>query len=556
MKFCPSNAWSRYLLAIVAGLLLASAFPKIGFAGGAWIAPALMIAAAMGRSRGERFRIGYVAGLTHYLASLYWLLLIPVAWLPILGWVALSAFLSLFLAGWVWLVAPAGRAPDGKGERDGCCGLSLAALDELASRSWSQRTWWALSGAAGWVAMEMIIARIFSGFPWNLLGASQYQILPLIQIASITGIYGVSFIVVWVSLSLLVATLAIVRRPAMRSAWMPEMMLPLIVVVVMFAFGFRQLWDGPPPARSLRVTLVQPSIPQTLIWNPDADTERFRELIGLSELALAQPTDVLIWPEAAVPKLLRYDEPTFQAVTELARAHRVWMIIGADDAERRRDATEPSDVEYFNSSFLIDPDGRLVDQYRKRSLVIFGEYIPLARSLPFMKLFTPIQGGFTPGDRPVSFELPELDVTTSVLICFEDVFPHHARRYVKRDTDFLVNLTNNGWFGESAAQWQHAVSAVFRAVENGLPLIRCSNNGLTCWVDANGRLRQVFAGGKGTVYEPGFMVADIPLPEPENRRAATFYNRHGDVFGWACAGIAAAMLGLRLVRLRGNRGNH
>ena len=123
-------------------------------------------------------------------------------------------------------------------------------------------------------------------------------------------------------------------------------------------------------------------------------------------------------------------------------------------------------------------------RYIKRKLVIFGEYVPLADWLPFLKYLTPIQGGFTPGRRPVSFPLPGLRAKTSVLICFEDIFPHLVREHVDDDTDFLVNLTNNGWFGESAAQWQHAANAVFRAVENGLPLVRCANNGLTCWVDA------------------------------------------------------------------------
>ena len=117
------------------------------------------------------------------------------------------------------------------------------------------------------------------------------------------------------------------------------------------------------------------------------------------------------------------------------------------------------------------------------------------------------------------------DVKTSVLICFEDMFPHLAREYADDDTDFLVNLTNNGWFGESAAQWQHAAGALFRAVENGLPLIRCSNNGLTGWVDAHGRLRQVFRDDRGTIYGPGFLTAEIPLLGAGERRAPTFYHR-------------------------------
>ena len=168
--------------------------------------------------------------------------------------------------------------------------------------------------------------------------------------------------------------------------------------------------------------------------------------------------------------------------------------------------------------------------------------------LPFVKWFTPIEGGFTPGDRPVPFEVENPKVTTSVLICFEDVFPHLARQYAEDDTDFLVNLTNNGWFGESAAQWQHAAGALFRAIENGLPLIRCSNNGLTGWVDLHGRLRQVFRDDHGTIYGPGFLSTEIPLPALGAKRTLTFYNRHGDWFGWACVGLAGLMLTRRMFR--------
>jgi apolipoprotein N-acyltransferase len=132
-----------------------------------------------------------------------------------------------------------------------------------------------------------------------------------------------------------------------------------------------------------------------------------------------------------------------------------------------------------------------------------------------------------------------------VLICFEDVFPHLVTEYVSDDTDFLVNLTNNGWFGEGAAQWQHAAAAIFRAVENGVPLVRCSNNGLTGWVDSCGRLRQVFESEGQGIYGRGFLLAQIPLLNPGEVRQPTFYHQHGDLFGWTCAGIIL----LRLLKL-------
>jgi len=552
LKFVSPKAFfqSRFPLALLAGFLLASAFPNLGVAGFAWIAPGLMLAAALGRPGGESFRLGYVAGLAHYLVSLSWLLRIPVTGFPILGWVALSAFLALLPAVWVWMAfqIPSSKfqvPTESSGEKNW-----LDAAKELAAQSWSRRIAWSFLCAAIWVALEMFITRLFGGFPWNLLGTSQFRLVPLIQIASLTGVYGVSFLVVWMSVSLLGAAASILGQPGYRSVWTREIILPLAAVGAVYGFGFHRLTHTPAPGETVRVTLVQPSIPQTLIWNSDADTQRFRELIALSRSAMTNETDILIWPEAAIPKMIRYDEETFQAVTNLARSHGVWMIVGSDDGEPRRDAVKPDDTDYFNASFLISPAGKIAARYCKRNLVMFGEYIPLVRWLPFIKWFTPIQGGFTPGERGVPFEMggPGWHVKTATLICYEDMFPALGRDSAEPDTDFLVNLTNDGWFGEGAAQWQQAAGAAFRAVENGLPLVRCANTGLTCWMDAHGRVRDFFADKNGSVYGAGFFTAEIPLRTSVESRQPTFYHEYGDWFGWSCVALAVATLAARWLR--------
>ena len=532
---------SRYVPAAVAGVLLALAFPSVGIAGCAWVAPALMLAAAWNTSGAERFRLGFVAGLGFYLTALYWLLLIPVTGYPILGWLALSAYLALYPATWLWLL-------EGK----------------IGTGSWARRTLWSLAGAAIWVALEMIVSRLFSGFPWLILGNSQARLLPLIQIASVTGVYGVSFLVVWISLSLCSATVALLRQPANRHAWLGEIILPLGVVVAGFFFGMSRLRETDSDAPTCRVTLVQPSIPQTMIWDQSENTNRFRQVLELSERALTNETDLLLWPEAALPQ---FDEASFTAITNLVHAHRVWMILGADEVQQREPPSGKEDYDVFNSAFLFGPDGSFRSTYRKQKLVIFGEYVPLIRWLPFIKYFTPITGGFTPGTQPVPFKLergaparrdsasvtnragPELraPIHISTLICFEDVFPHLVPEYVRMHTDFLVNLTNDGWFGEGAEQWQHAASATFRAVENGVPLVRCCNNGLTCWIDAHGVVRQFFRDARGSVYGTGAMTAQIPLLPPGEKREPTFYNRHGDWFGWSCVGVLA-LIGLPRLR--------
>jgi apolipoprotein N-acyltransferase len=316
------------------------------------------------------------------------------------------------------------------------------------------------------------------------------------------------------------------------------MILPLFGLGCVLVFGFHQLRFEQPRERVLRAALVQPSIPQTLIWDSDKDEERFQSVVALTKTIGPDKVDLLIWPEAAVPKLLRYDPESLDVITNLARSFHAWMIIGADDKEPRAGTLNIHEADYYNSSFLIDPKGRLINRYRKRGLVIFGEYVPLQHTLPFLKYLTPIPGSYTSGDKPVQFDLEDQNIRTAVLICFEDIFPHLAREYVDDDTDLLINLTNNGWFGESASQWQHGLSALFRAIENNVPLIRCSNNGLTCWIDERGRIKQMFRDATDRIYGPGILYATVPLPA-HGTHTPTFYHRHGDLFGWVCTGFSA-----------------
>jgi len=496
--------------------MLALSFPRANIAGLAWIAPALMLFAARG---GSSFRLGYLAGFAHYLVSLSWLLHIPVKFYPILGWIALAVYLALYPAAWVWLCL--------RTRRD--------------DTTWLRRLGHALFCAVAWVAMEMIVSRMFSGFPWNLLGASQYRMLPLIQIASWTGVYGVAFLVVWFSVSLLNVADAAVRTPGAKHLWLREIFVPMLAVALVYAVGLRTIRQLPHQSNSIEIALIQPSIPQTMIWDPNAANERFTDLLKLTAAALTNKPDLVIWPEAAVPSLVRDDPAAQEAITSIARQNKVWIIIGADDFEDR--GAKREDRRYFNSSFLVSQNGEIVSTYRKRRLVIFGEYVPLIDWLPFIKYLTPITGGFTAGDKPVNFDLGTNGPRTSVLICFEDIFPHYAREHATSDLDFLVNITNDGWFGESSAHWQQAACAVFRTVENGVPLVRCANNGISCWIDRDGAMRDVGFDHPKDVYRAGVKIVSVPWGVARER---TFYNRYGDVFGWTCVGIAA--LGVLSVR--------
>jgi apolipoprotein N-acyltransferase len=549
----------RLALAVCAGLLLASAFPKLGVAGFAWVAPGAMLAAAIGVEGRQAFRLGYVAGLAHYLASLYWLLNIPVMKLaPITGWLALSGFLALYPALWVWLcwrMYPAKMGEASNPSVSSGAGWMPAplstALERFLGASWIHRVVWALSCSALWVTWEMLQARLFTGFPWNFLGASQYQMLPILQIASFTGVYGVSFLVAWFAVSLLGAAATVLRRSQSPRLWTGEIALPLLAVIGVAFYGVRQFGQPAATTSQVKIGLVQPSIPQRWIWSPSESSNRFAQLLALSAATLTNATgkpDLLVWPEAAVPGYVRWDTNIHLAVTHFVRRHQVWLVLGSDDAAPRRGGRDPFAYDVFNASFLLGPDGEFRATYRKRRLVICGEYIPFARWLPFLERWTGM-GSFAEGQEVVPFRVSELGLKTSVLICFEDVFPHGVREYVGDDTDFLLNLTNNGWFGESAAQWQHAANAVFRAVENGVPLVRCANNGITCWVTPQGQMRDAYLPGTTDAYGAGYKLVQVPRLGGK-KREPTFYRRHGDVFGWSCVAWSVLVSGRTFLRRR------
>jgi apolipoprotein N-acyltransferase len=486
--------------------------------------------------------------LVYYLSTLYWLLLIPVAFLPILGWIALSLYLSLYTAAWVWICMTLAGSTAEK-ERSG--GLFRALRDwEGSGGSWARRSLWALQCAAAWTALEIILGRFLSGFPWDFLGVSQYRELPVIQFAEFTGVYGVSFLLVWFSVSLLMTFAALLRNPANRTLWSREIVLPLAAVAGLIYFGVHRIAVPRRGASTVKLALIQPSIPQTLIWDEKENETRFRELLHLTEQALTNQVDIVVWPEASVPNMVRHDQETADALIDLTTRHKVWLIVGSDDAEKIAGAGPDETIEYYNSAFAISPRGELAGGYRKRRLVIFGEYVPFVKWLPFLKILSPAgDSGFTPGTKATPFNLKDLGVIVSVLICFEDTFPDFVREYVRPDTDFLINLTNNGWFGESAAQWQHAATAVFRAIENRIPLVRCANNGLTCWVSETGWMSDVYFKDSRDIYKAGFKIAEVPVLKGSERQF-TFYTRHGDVFGWTCVGVTVLGLLLRRRSLR------
>lgn len=494
------------------------AFPKWNVPGFAWVAPGMILFIGVGGDTKRAFLSGLIFGMAFAVGTIYWLQYMPVTGLPILAWWSLATYLAVYHALWVWF----------------CRRTLPGTLEDMLKAPWAQRTSWIMAMAGMWVLSEWTVGWMLTGFPWLSIGVTQHRLIPLIQFASVAGLPGLSFVIVWFSLSLMFSLYALAMQPRQRFLAWREIFLPLLVVSVLFASGsvrVKRFDDG--ETRKVTVGLVQPSFPQTLLWDPKTAEDRLDRMIELSHEALASRPDLLMWPEGGMPGLILHHEEIADAVFGLVVEHETPLICGGDDARMRPTATdhgEREDWAYFNSAMLVEPGG-VRGVYDKRRLVAFGEYAPLADWLPFMKKLTPIGEGFTPGDKPVQMTMAKLDLTVSPLICFEDAFAWLARDAVKADTDLLVNVTNDGWFSESAEQWQHLANALFRAVETGRPLIRCANNGITCWVDPMGRVYGSGYPDGRSAYAAGIKEFEVAIPK---QPVTTYYWRRGNWFIVIC----------------------
>jgi apolipoprotein N-acyltransferase len=370
------------------------------------------------------------------------------------------------------------------------------------------------------------------------LAASQWERPLMLQSAAYVGAWGVSFVLIFFN----IAIAAYFRQLGgfireRRSRFCPEFYAALVIFFVS-SFGLYGEMRGERREPLFRAGFVQPYIPQDEKW----DAERvlgILEIIRRNTVAIAPlEPEVIFWPEAVTPIPL-IGAPGMQQWTEnLAREVNAPILLGAVSVEDLPDGTE----RWHNAAFLARPDlGLHADFYRKRHLVPFGEYVPFRRFFPWAAKFVPIGGDFVPGDGPRLLPLPlgERMMAVGSLICYEDVFPWLARASVKEGASFLYVGTNNAWYGEGSAAYQHAAHSVLRAVETRRPVLRSGNGGWSGWIDEYGRIRGVITDDQGTVYFRGASVLEIERDARWKGRM-TPYVRYGDWF----VGLAAALAGL------------
>jgi apolipoprotein N-acyltransferase len=383
-----------------------------------------------------------------------------------------------------------------------------------------------------WTALEYVRTYAFTGLPWGLLGVPQYRSIHLVQVSSITGVYGVSFIVMLVN----AAAYECVRRRGVGC--LAPLAAAALVLEACLAYGTWWLWRDWPPAGKVRVGIVQGNVPQEEKFGEGFQQEIIQRFHDLTITLKPVKADLIVWPETSVPGYYWYDPVIRGSIAGLLAEMKTPLLLGSNHVY---DLENP---KYYNSAFFVGADGETVGRYDKMHLVLFGEIVPCKTIFPFLMRVVPFEEDFTPGSEFTVF--PFTEGNFAALICFEDIMPDLGRNFVKRGARFLVNVTNDAWFGRTSQPYQQVAHAVFRCVENCVSMVRATNTGLSCFIDPHGRIIGVLRDRSGQeLYVQGTAAADIPLA-----RTSTFYTRWGNVFAVCCCIVSVIVYGAVLIRIR------
>lgn len=476
-----------------------------------WLAPACLLLGLRGLAPLRAARLGFLAGLVAHTAILHWIYVVTVtyghapAWAGVAAPAALAAYIAcfpaLFAGGRAWLA------------RAGLGGPFAAALL--------------------WSALDHLRAFALTGFPWATLGYAQHRNPLLLGLASVTGVYGLSF--------------ASALGGAALAEWLQLRRLPrqaaMALLVVLGLHGAGALLAVGPLSggESLRVAVLQGNIDQGVKWSPAWAERTLAAYEELTREARSRGARVVVWPETAVPGSPDADPGLRARIERLARETGALLVVGGVGIEG------PDPVwRYYDSAFVVGPRAGVVARYDKAHLVPFGEYVPL-RGL-WGRLLSSVAAGIAPADvspgagpRALRLDADGRSVTVGVPICYELLFPHLVRRFVAEGAGVLFAITNDAWYGRTGAPYQFLAITALRSAETGVWTARAANTGVSAFIDGRGRVRE-----QTPIFERSLLVSDVPVSS--SAAARTFYARHGDVFAWGCwigLGVLAAIAGRR-----------
>jgi apolipoprotein N-acyltransferase len=503
-----ANKFKIYAPAFLSGILLVLCYPKMDFYYIAWVALVPFLLSLYNKRPKEAFLIGIFLGIPYFFGTLYWIYHsinhyggIPFV-LSIIIVFLLCLYLSLYTALFACLFALYNRT-------------SHFHIPFLAPFLWT--------------ALEFLRSYLFTGFPWSSIGYTQYKFLHIIQISDITGIYGVSFLVV--AFNNAIAEVIIVRR-RLRDMPLLPLSKTIIGLVILFLLIISSLiygqWrltekrDGEP----LRASIIQGNIEQDKKWVPSYQNEVFYTYKNLTLKASSSFPSIIIWPETSVPFYFGSDKEYTEQLINFQNHINIPLLFGSVLIKSKEDGK----FYLSNSALLIDRDGIVSYNYDKIHLVPFGEYIPLRKILFFIDKLVVGIGDYIHGNQYLKAKIDSKEFAT--IICYEVIFPGLVRKFFYKGGDFIVNITNDAWFGRTSGPYQHFSMAVFRSVENRKPLLRAANTGISGFIDSNGRILS-----RTGIFEQAVITKDLLTD-----RTITFYSKYGDLFSYICIVISIIFL--------------
>ena len=466
------------------------------------LAPFLSLAVSARSARRAAWR-GWVAGTAGNIPIYYWISY-TIAVQGKLGWGlgSLAAFLVSAYVGAYFSVA-------------------AAVAHRLDSRFGDRGLW---LFPAAWTALEMGRSYLFSGFPWMLLGYSVAGSATLRQAADLAGVHGLSFLLALSGVSVYLAGKRLSEGVSARAA---IRLIPGIAALLFLVLYGRAVSALPPGTAArmpgVKVAVAQGGIDQSVKWDPENQAATLEIYGALTRQAKDAGAQLVVWPETAAPFFYGWEAGLSRKLDAIVAGVGIPVIFGAP-------WYDPADGgKFYNSVFHMDARGVVLGRYDKRHLVPFGEYIPLSKLFTFAQTITKDAGHFSPGKDVRVLKLGDHPV--NALICFEAVFPDLARRFVQKGSQLMVNLTNDGWYGDSAAPYQHLAIARVRAVENRRYLLRATNSGISAIIEPSGRIQA----------STGLLEEAVGMGHFTFIEGMTLYTRYGDVLVFLCAIILCAV---------------
>lgn len=500
------RAGIRLLAAAASGGLLVFAFPRHTQGWLAWVGLVPLLLVLPGRSLKEAFLLAYVTGVVFYSSSFAWMF-------EVAGYTFLQhILLHLFLGGYL-----------------GLFGLAFAFLCRRSGAATAL-----IAVPFLWISLEYVRSHMgFLSYPTVLLAHSQHAYPRVIQIASITGAYGVSFLVAAANAALAGAAgrrqdLSRKERAALGAA-------AAAMAAATLIYGHVRV-SSPLAGKEIRVAVVQGNIAQGDKWDPRHAGTIMHTYEALTREAARGRPAMIVWPETATPWSITKDPALRREIARIAKNAEAYLLLGSASHQKFQGAGARK-AELRNSAFLFPPDGRdEAERYDKIRLLPFGEYLPLEGIVPWSYLGIPDLGRYIPGEKVKVLQGPGFRFAAT--ICWENIFPEIVRRSVREGAQVIVNISNEAWFGRGSCPYQFLSVSVLRAVENGSYVVRCANTGISCFIDPRGRVVDRVRGEDGREIFVQGVLSGVVAP----RERETIYTRSGEIIVWLSMIISLGFL--------------